>query len=103
MNIIQIDTCTFTKQECTITVPPAVVAFIELYDIKTAVPHFCGFPPKLGFFAGFSLYIINFAGRISEAAMGGAEARSALFWAHKKTVVRNARRRMRGKNSLVLE
>jgi hypothetical protein len=40
-----------------------------------------GFFPKLGFFAGFSLYIINFAGRISEAAMGGAGARSALFCA----------------------
>jgi hypothetical protein len=35
--------------------------------------HFRGFFPKLGFLAGFSLqYIINFAGRISEAAMGGA-------------------------------
>jgi hypothetical protein len=28
--------------------------------------------PKLGLFAGFSLYIINFAGRNSEVAMGGA-------------------------------
>jgi hypothetical protein len=35
--------------------------------------HFRGFFPKLGFLAGFSLqYIINFAERISEAAMGGA-------------------------------
>jgi hypothetical protein len=30
------------------------------------VPHFCVFCPKLGYFAGFSLNIINFAGRISE-------------------------------------
>jgi hypothetical protein len=30
------------------------------------------FFPKLGFCAGFFLYIINFAGRVSEAAMGGS-------------------------------
>jgi hypothetical protein len=87
-------------------VPPAVVPFIELYDIKIAVPHFRGISPKLGFFAGFSLYIINFAGRIREAAMGRGEAHSAPFLRvkeHKKTVVRSARARMRGKNPLVLE
>jgi hypothetical protein len=48
----------------------------ELYE---KVVSFRGFSPKLGFFAGFFLYIINFAGRISEAAIGGAGARSALF------------------------
>jgi len=35
--------------------------------------------PQGGFFAGFSLYTCNFAGRISKAAIGGAGARSALF------------------------
>jgi hypothetical protein len=30
-----------------------------------------GFFAKLGYFAGFSLHIINFVGRISEAAMKG--------------------------------
>ncbi len=44
---------------------------IELYDDKRALPHFRFFP-KPGIFRGFSLYNINFAGRISEAAMGGA-------------------------------
>ncbi len=34
--------------------------------------NFRGNFPKLGFFARFSLYIINFAGRIGVAAMGGA-------------------------------
>ncbi len=33
--------------------------------------NFGGFFPKLGHFAGFSLHIITFAVRISEAAMGG--------------------------------
>ncbi len=33
---------------------------------------FADFFPKTGFFVGFSLYIINFAGRINRAAMGGA-------------------------------
>jgi hypothetical protein len=35
---------------------------IEIYDINRPVPHLRRFFPKLG----FSLYIINFAGRISE-------------------------------------
>ncbi len=30
--------------------------------------YFGGFVAKLGYFAGFSLYIINFVARISEAA-----------------------------------
>jgi hypothetical protein len=34
---------------------------------------------KLGYFARFSINIINIAGRISETAMGGAGARSAPF------------------------
>ena len=33
--------------------------------------YFGGFFAKLGHFAGFSLHIINFVGRISEAAMKG--------------------------------
>jgi hypothetical protein len=37
-----------------------------------AVVYFGGFFPKLGHFAGFSLYIITNAVWISEAAMGGA-------------------------------
>jgi hypothetical protein len=38
------------------------------------VVYFCGFFAKLGYFAGFSMYIINFVGRISEAAMKGVGA-----------------------------
>ncbi len=41
----------------------------ELYEKY----NFSDFFPKWDFFAGFSLHIINIAGRISEAAMGGAE------------------------------
>ena len=37
-----------------------------------AVVYFGGFFPKLGHFAGFSLYIITNAVWIREAAMGGA-------------------------------
>ncbi len=51
----------------------------------------------------FSLYIINFAGRISEAAMGGAGCaqRPALrVKESKKTGVRNARSRTLGKNPI---
>ena len=33
--------------------------------------YFGGFFAKLGYFAGFSMYIINFVGRISEAAIAG--------------------------------
>ncbi len=33
--------------------------------------YFGGFFAKLGYFAGFSLHIINFVGRISEAALKG--------------------------------
>ena len=33
--------------------------------------YFGGFFAKLGYFAGFSLHIINFVGRISEAAIAG--------------------------------
>ncbi len=45
--------------------PPA---FALLNDISCGIL-FGGFFAKLGYFAGFSLYIINFVGRISEAAM----------------------------------
>ncbi len=34
--------------------------------------YFGGFFAKMGYFAGFSLYIITNAVRVSEAAMGGA-------------------------------
>jgi hypothetical protein len=34
----------------------------------------------MGFFAGFLQFIINFAGRISEAAMGGAGLRGTLYF-----------------------
>jgi hypothetical protein len=45
------------------------------------VVYFGGFFAKLGYFAGFSLYIINnaVAVRISEAAMGGAGAGDLIF------------------------
>ncbi len=49
-------------------VPPAVVL---LNCMRSGTVHFRGFFPELGFLAGFSLFIINFSGRISEAAMGG--------------------------------
>jgi hypothetical protein len=61
---------------------------------------------SLGIFAEFSLYIINFAGRISEAALGrgGGGARSALFVKEpKKTGPLSARACTRGKNPLVKE
>ncbi len=48
----------------------------------------------MGFFSGFSLYIINLAARISEAAMGGAGVaqRPVLFVTEpKKTGVRSSR------------
>jgi hypothetical protein len=45
----------------------------ELYD-------FPGFFPKLASFAGFSLYFINIAGRISTAEIGRGKARSSLFF-----------------------
>ncbi len=54
--------------------------------------------------ADFSLCIINFAGRISEASMGGAGCaqRPALRDKEsKKTGVRNARSRTLGKNPIV--
>jgi hypothetical protein len=38
---------------------------VELYKLRYPFADFCH---KLGYFAGFSLYIINFVGRISEAA-----------------------------------
>ncbi len=43
-----------------------------LVELKKARVYFGGFFAKLGYFAGFSLYIINFPVRISEAAVGGA-------------------------------
>jgi hypothetical protein len=66
--------------------------------------HFRGFFPKLGFLAGFSLqYIINFAGRISETAMGGAggEQRPALRVNEPKKIgARSARACTLGQNPL---
>jgi hypothetical protein len=56
--------------------------------------HFRGPFPKLGFFSGFSLHIINFVGRISEAALGGvggAQRPDLRINEPKKTVVRSAR------------
>ncbi len=41
---------------------------VELYKHWFTLADFLA---KLGYFAGFSLYIINFVGRISEAAMKG--------------------------------
>jgi hypothetical protein len=55
----------------------------------------------MGFFAGYrySLCIINFAGRISTAAMGG---RAVLrFKEPKKTGAHSARTRRRGRNPIV--
>ncbi len=58
------------------------------------------------FFAGFSLFIINFAGRISEAPIGGpgreggAQHPVLHVKEPKKTNVRSARERTRGQNTL---
>ncbi len=41
--------------------------------------HCRGFSPKLGYFARFSINIIDIAGRISETSMGGAGARGAPY------------------------
>jgi hypothetical protein len=44
---------------------------IELYDNKRSCLIFADFFPYRDFSRGFSQYIINFAGRNSEVAMGG--------------------------------
>jgi hypothetical protein len=46
------------------------------------VVYFGGFFAKLGYFAGFSLYIINFPESISEAAMGSREGTGTLYIIH---------------------
>jgi hypothetical protein len=56
-----------TKEKWRFTVPPAVA----LLNYISSGLLWRIFLPKLGYFAGFSLYIINFPVRISEAAMGG--------------------------------
>jgi hypothetical protein len=59
---------------------------------------------SLGFFTGFSINIINFAGTISEAVMGGAgDAQHSVLRVkeHKKSGVRSTRARTCGKNPLV--
>ncbi len=48
--------------------PPAVAL---LNYISSGIPYFGEFFCQTGIFAGFSLYIINFVGRISEAAIAG--------------------------------
>jgi hypothetical protein len=56
--------------------------------------HFRGPFPRLGFFPGFSLHIINFVGRISKAALGGvwgAQRPDLRINEPKKTVARSAR------------
>ncbi len=73
----------------------SAVAPLNFMTIKEAVPPSRIFFPKLEFFAGFSLYIlvINIAGRISEAAIGGAEgAQSTVLRVSepKKTGARSA-------------
>ncbi len=60
----------------------------ELYHI------FAVFYTKLGFYTGLSLFIKNFAGRISEAAMGGAggaQCPALRFKEPKSTGVRTER------------
>ncbi len=52
------------------------------------------------FFAGFSKYIINFAGKISEAAMGGAGG-AELVNEPKKTGARSALGRPCNQTTLV--
>jgi hypothetical protein len=62
------------------------------------------FFPKLGFFAGFSLYIILIAARSGEAAIGGAGRAQRLVLRvneSKKTGARSARVCTRGKNPIV--
>ncbi len=56
-----------TKEKCRFTVPPTV-ALLDYISSGILWRIFA----KLGYFAGFSLYFINFPVRISEAAVGGA-------------------------------
>ncbi len=74
-----------TKENFSFTVPPAV-AFLHYL--------------RSGIFRGFSLNIITFAGRISEAAMGrgGGAQRPGLCVKESKTGVRSARARTLGEN-----
>jgi hypothetical protein len=67
----------------------------ELYE---KVVRFRGFFFKLGFFAGFSLNIIIYGGRINEAAMGAAVL---PVKEPKKTGARSAQARTRGHNPQV--
>jgi hypothetical protein len=64
------------------------------------VVHFCGLFPKLGIFAGFSLHIINFAGRVSESAIGGGGPILRVIEL-KKMGARIELARTRGQNLLV--
>jgi hypothetical protein len=66
--------------------------------------YFADFCPQQKFFAGFYLYIINIAGRICEAAMGGAEVAQRPVLPvkdPKKTGARCARARTRGQEPLL--
>jgi hypothetical protein len=72
---------------------------LNYWTIKKAVysiMHFRGFFPKLGYFAGFFLYIINIAGRIREAAMGGAGGEQRPVLPVKKTSPHGALARTSG-------
>ncbi len=55
-----------TSETCRFTEPPAV-ALLNYISSGILWRIFC----QTGIFAGFSLYIINFVGRISEAAIAG--------------------------------
>ncbi len=71
---------------------PTSMTIRELYHT------FADFFPKVGFFAGSSLLIINFAGRISEAALGAAGgAHRPVLHVKEPTGVRSARACTRGK------
>ncbi len=73
---------------------------IELYEKWFP---FADFFRKLGFFSGFSSYIINICGRIGEAAMGWGDAQRPVLRVTrpKKTGARRARKLTRGQDPLV--
>ncbi len=78
---------------------PTAVALLNFMTIRELYYIFSVFP-QTGIFRGFSLYIINFGGRISEAVMGGTGGIQCPILP-KKTGVRSERPSTHGKIPLV--
>jgi hypothetical protein len=80
-------------------VPLAVEVLIQWTISFTCT--FADFCPKHEFFAGFYLFVVNIAGRICKAAMGGAEVAQRPVFSVKDPKKTGAHRRTRGaKNHL---